>query len=303
MFFAKKEVEIDIGADFKSSITQNTSTTYELRIYGVNIYEGDTYLTDATSSSIISALTAVDASDFSQGQRWIVRNDIASTSSTFLYYYELRYSDDTPSGLNIVASSESAYLWYNVGGIELEPPANGVDQNYINKPVFLTYPDGQSIPDTATGTKANPNEYVSTIAGSNAKTLEYDLDVFDLDTTINNSEELILNYLKDAPGGSPTTLWGYDPYDKKIQKQISEKLGQQYKNPANIITFKGISDIDIDFYNVLRDTNDDNRIYQFNTLTTDFKNMSHSGEITEIGSDTATSLKAHKDNSFSSGYN
>jgi hypothetical protein len=64
------------------------------------------------------------------------------------------------------------------------------------------------------------------------------------------------------------------------------------------------SNVDIQAFQSVRDTLDDNRVYYCNQITWNVKSMTfQSNELMETGSDTITINKAHEDSSHDSGHN
>ena len=295
-----KESTIDIQGFFDSTVTTNTTTTFEIRVYDVDVYQYDIEGTSAANmeSQIAALLTSTRSPPRPAGTRLIARYDGGDNDYTTIYY-ELQ-EDNSSIGafegfLRFEAGDDSTYKWRVISIIEpFNPTTASVNSDYrINNVSFLTFPDNVRIEDTFTEDKV--------VSTENAKTLDYDLHHFDIDNTLNNAEQLILNFFKLA-NGNPTSQWGTS--SKKTQDLVADALLKRYKLPTRIINFDLVSDIEITPFNVIRKVNDDNRIFQFNRLTINDKRSEYQGELEEISSDTGAAAGANKafDSGFDTGF-
>jgi hypothetical protein len=143
------------------------------------------------------------------------------------------------------------------------------------------------------------------INDNNNQTLDYDLSFFDIDESVPNAEKRVLNYWK-LSNGNPISL-GWNSADAtqlnvKSQDFIKTFLGQLYKLPTKILTLSGRQDTHLYPYHIMRRSTDNGLLLKWDRLEWNMKMMMFNGEGSEVGSDTAVSLKAFKDDAFTNGF-
>jgi len=295
----EKETSFKIQGSFDPAVTTDTTATFEIRVFDADTYQFDVEGTNkADMKSDIEALATSTGDARLPGNRIIARHTDGGTRDFYAYFYELQRTLETVNDIAVIEpTDESTYKWklsstYN----QQDPTTNDIKSiYYLTNVRFKTFPNGADIPDIFVEDKI--------VSEKNSKTLDYTLFHFDVDDTLNNTEQLILNFFKLA-NGNATSQWGTN--NKKTQELVSAELLNQYKLPTRIITFEGENDIVIKPWNSLRDATDDNRIYQFNRLTINDQKSNLKSEIEEVSNDTVAAggtNNAYKDNAFSNGFN
>ena len=263
-----KDTEVDIRGVFDTDVTTNTDTTFELRIYDIDIFEAD--YEESTMSALLTTVSGVSTS-YDLGSRLVGR---VSGASEQLVYFELQINDS--------GNKE----WIKTAAYSTSDLTFGSSAVLFRSIEFITYPNGQQIDDKATLT-------INTKPG-NVIDLEHDLHHFDLDTTINNTENLIANYFK-LSDGTPTSAWGSS--GKKIQRIHGEQISGWFSKMPYRISGEVTTDLHLAPYNVFREINDDNRIYNPVFMEIDDKRMKARIEMVELQSDDSITPSA-----FTSGF-
>jgi len=294
-----RETDITIEGNFDTAVTTNTTTTFEIRVYDADPYRFDVESSSkaAFETDIKAVLTSTETPARLPGNRIVGRFNGGSGKTDYTaYFYELQQTLQTADDIAIIQPTDASfYRWKLISTFDQKDPTSNVVKSvyYLTNVTFKTFPDGQDIGETFVEDKV--------ISTNNAKTLDYDLHHFDVDNTLNNTEQLILNFFKLA-NGNATGDWGAS--SKKTQDLVAGALLKRYKLPTRIINFDMVSDVEMTPFNVIRKVNDDNRIFQFNRLTIDDKRSEYQGEIEEISSDTGATADVNRafDSGFDSGF-
>lgn len=259
-----EETEIEINGQFDSTVTSDTETTYELRLYDIDPFESD--LQQANILDLINALPSVSGLD--EGARRIGR----ITGTNTVIYFE-------------IVQDSGGKAWNTIGAPARTFPV-GSSSVFYGSVELLTFPSGQQIEDTETIN-------INTTDG-NIIDLEHDLRHFDLNTEINNTENLVINYFK-LSDGTPTNSWGAS--GKKIQRIHGEQISEWYNTMGYRIKGSITTDQHLSPINVFREVSDNNRIYTPVAMDIDDKRMTARLELIEIQSDETVTASA-----FTSGF-
>lgn len=131
-----------------------------------------------------------------------------------------------------------------------------------------------------------PDDY-ELVTRTNGPANNRDLDItlfhFDLPDTINNDENIYLNYTR-LSDGSPTTVWsrGSGVLDKTRQEHLADRLFSLYKQTRYQMNATFYSDVEVSILNHLYVQDDNGRIFIPNGIEVNPKTGLHSGEILEI---------------------
>lgn len=262
--------EIELTANFDTSVSTNTSTTFELRIYDIDIFENN--LTAATIPDLYTAVGAISTSGYENGE-WLVGK--VSSVGTMLYWQVITNS----SGVKV-------FDFKGIWNITLSQPDDNSFFPLYSSVILLTFPGGSEINETEElSIKTDRNNVVN---------LDYEVDHFDLDTSINNTEQLIANYFK-LSDGTPTSAWGSS--NKKIQRIIGEEISKWYNTAGYRIRGGVTTDTVLMPYNVFKEVSDDNRVYAPMSMEIDDKHMTANLELVELQSDSTVTPSA-----FTSGF-
>jgi hypothetical protein len=286
-FFIEKDqvnkfIDFEIGGVFPIGVTESEVQDYEFKLYAVSAWEYDTEYTD--KATMIAAMkTLADSGVYTSGSRRIVR--VPSGIYYYYYYYEYRIDEEAANDgiYSIKATTGADRYWYLIGSW-WEQVASGAgiltgNTDTIFKDLKLeTFPSGDDPPQNF--------ELISKInTVRNAKNLDIDLFHFDLQNSINNEENIYLNYIR-LSDGTPTTLWSrLSGTEKTIQENMRDRLYELYKTPRYKMNAKFYSDVEISILNHLYDAGDDGRIFLLNGIEINPKKGLHSGEILEIYQD------------------
>lgn len=285
---------VEITANFDEDVTTNTSTTYELRIYNIDPYEANLVVDTPIWNVVASAIESYSTTSLNIGDKLIVLNQ----NSYGLTYWNLVDIDSVDSTDGITPNDNSSYRWLREGSyttlpsLPVDPFAIVFPKSnfFVGTVEFKTLPEGEEIEDIVV------NEINSNL--QNKLTLDVDLFCFDLDQTINNTEELVINYFK-LSNGDPTDAWGTD--GKNIQQIIKDQIATWYNKSAYKITGGFKADVFLPLYSVFKEPNDSNRLYAINRISVDDKNNRANAELIEIGADDTLEARAFS-SGFSSGF-
>lgn len=261
-----KDVDIEINGQFRDGVTTNTTDTIELRVYDIDPYESN--LSNTTKDNLFTAVDALDPDTYDEGTRLIGR--VTGTTPDTLIYFQ-------------VSADAAGNIWEVVGSRYVPSQETTVFYNSIR---LLTKPNNQQISETET--------INISYSDSNIVDLDYDVLHFDLNTDVNNSENLITNYFKLADG-TPTSAWGSS--SKKIQRIHGEQISGWYSQMAYRITGEITTDLHLTPYNVFREIADGNRIYTPVSMEIDDKRMKARIEMVELYNDETVTPSA-----FTSGF-
>lgn len=242
------------------------------------IYTGsplDAFRVSEGSTAIQDTLNSLNAGNLNLGYQIVMHRVTDDT----LFYFKLQES-------GTYTANNSSLEWLQQEQIQAKPNRPNVPYQ-ISDIKFISFPNNEEIVEERETSFNNSND--------NSLTLDYPLDVFDLDLVPNNSENLVINYFK-LDDGTPTQEWGDD--NKKIQDIVGKEIARQYKEPSQVIGFSAKIDTNVRFSNVLRKVSDDNRLLQFNQFKVFLRSRIISGELVEIGSGTGTSLREHDEDQF-----
>lgn len=284
---------VEITSGFDVDVTTDTISDYELRIYDIDPYEADLTVNTPAWSVVANAIKGVSTTGLSDGEKLIVLNQ----NSYGLTYWNLTNINSVNPSEGLTPDDNSSYRWIREGDFVTLPslPVTGRNKPsstlYVGTVEFLTFPDGQEIENTITE-EINSNT-------QNKSNLSVNVFCFDLDQTINNTEELVMNYFK-LSNGNPTNAWGTD--GKNIQQILKEQIATWYNKSAYKISGGFKSDIFLPLYTVLKEPNDSNRLYAINKISIDDKNNRANAELIEIGADDTVTARAFS-SGFSSGFN
>lgn len=291
VYFAEsknKKSSFTINGIFRD-VSTTTTETMEFRLYDVSALNYDVTVSGA-DSNVISEVEGWDTNTATSGYYPLgTRRVVYHSSEDLLYFYELKQSSEADTGLDIIEATDiTGNKWYR------ESTVNALSGDVVFETsveyftiAFTTKPGGTKIPEEAIITAEKETA---------VKKLNYPIEFFDVDTTVNNSERLVTNYLTKADG-TPTTSWG----GVTIQRHLLNTLSAQYNKPRGIVDVTLRTDVEVPFYNVIRDTLESNKIYLITSMTVDFKTRQHRMRLHEITGDTSTGTGAYS-SGYSSGY-
>jgi len=303
-----QDQNFEISANFDVDVLASTTESFELKFYNVDPFESDVVggLYSLGSPNLYSLIEDLDSSNYNVGDVIIGRATATSSTSEDIYYFEFREKNQDPDTLNIVPDDDSTKLWSMVENIAVKEGRIINDLGIKYKEIeFVTLPSGEELQETKINRLPVNND--------NSIDLDFDLDHFDTDQTINNTERMVKNgfYLSD---GSPTMSWrsagesaGFTIQNVtylNLSRLTNPSNQNGFRRSARKMNVKCKSNIDVLGFNTIRDTNDNNRLYYANQITWSVKDMIfNSQELVEIGSDTETIVKSHQDASHDSGHN
>lgn len=261
-----ENIEIEITGTF-DAVTVDTTEVLEVRVYDIDPLYYD-YL-EGTEGNLPTTVAALSTTP-DVGTRIAYK----ITGTYHYYYFQMTSTGSTKSW---VAQSQR---YYN------DPVLGKPSYPVFSSINFLTNPNGSGINNT--------DILVIKTTRDNVVNLDYEVDHFDLDTTINNSENLITNYFKLADG-TPTSAWGSS--SKKIQRIHGEQISGWYSQMAYRITGEITTDLHLTPYNVFREIADGNRIYTPVSMEIDDKRMKARIEMVELYNDETVTPSA-----FTSGF-
>ncbi|MCR9252296.1 MAG: hypothetical protein NXI20_17860 [bacterium] len=298
-FASPSDTSFTIASTFDPSVLSDTSSTYEFRLYGICLYESDVQESSVTNMG--NSIDDISTTGLDLGTRII--GNVSGIGNYNLYYYELQNGTnitETRPG-EITPDDNSNLVWIlkdtrtyssNFGDLlTVNLDVNSIEFNF--------FPNGEELPEDQIVSKS--------LSEGNLKTLDYEVFHFDTDTSINNTQNMIANYFR-LSDGTPTSQWGIN--NKSIEEILADSLtqlifptGSEGKRGAFRLNGNFRFNTAIMNYNVIRNSNDDNRIFIMNSYEFHAKSAEISnGEIVELGSDTETLTKAFQDNAFSSGF-
>lgn len=289
-----------ITAEFDESFTTLTTSAYEFRVYNIDSVYAD--VVNTGDAALAASIRTVVTTGFSPGQRLVgKRIDVGDDNLFYLYYYELRVSGEAESGSSIIEPNDNsslrwvqAFIYGEIAQDAITEEQSTIRYGSIN---IRTFPNGEELPEIK-------EEKYLTGQSFNQKILEVPLELFDVDVTTNNAQNLIINYFK-LSNGEPCQHWGAATFnnDNKIQKQTGKEIAKQYTRSKQRISGSLRTLVPIAFYNVFRHVADSNRVYCPVGMTINYEsNMIESLDMIEIKSDEEATGKAYKDNAYSSGY-
>lgn len=307
--------KIELNASFDES---QSSADIEVRLYSVIPFLED--VTSPTLGGLSTLISAVDIDDsdgsglaFKTGYNLLGESTSGFTSNPdarqYLYYslqFEGRPASD-PDILSVTASQRDpdSYKWVLQERTSAETPNPATRSGQIYQEGFFIKFRSVKVNTTEIG-KENESIKINTlsISDTNNESLDYNLSFFDLPDAV-NAEKRVLNYWK-LSDGEPILL-GWNSADLVLnnvpsQDLIRNFLGELYKLPTKILTLSGRQNSHIYPYNIMRITYDNNLRLKWDRLEWDMKMMMFNGELSEVGSDTAVSLKAFQDNAFTNGF-
>ncbi len=316
-FFEDKlneDSEFEIYVNFREGQESKVNESFELRLYDVDYRSSD--IAESNTSAMITSIENISTSNLTIGNRIIAKTYAQVLDDSFelvkirlyMYFYELVFRTASSDGVNLIsASDDDDLMWSLIGSSNFENPIDATDYSVIKyKEIeFVTLPSGEELQETKINRLPVNND--------NSIDLDFDLDHFDTDQTINNTERMVKNgfYLSD---GSPTMSWrsagesaGFTIQNVtylNLSKLTNPSNQNGFRRSARKMNVKCKSNIDVLGFNTIRDTNDNNRLYYANQITWSVKDMIfNSQELVEIGSDTETIVKSHQDASHDSGHN
>lgn len=260
----------------------STTETLTVKVFPVNLFERNITATDTTD--LIAQIKAVNTLVLDHGSRRL--GFIEESVNDIIYYYELigGGGDDVdnldsirPTDYNSSTNSNRWKLVKTYSHIRASTVWSQTSIDYVGLD-FL--PSGEEIPDEVTS--VNTNDILNKVDYSK------DINLFDLDSTFNNDEKIFLNYNK-LSDGTPTTVWNEvgGTVTQTLQDWLVAWLQRLTKKTRMIISGTFYVDTEFTPINVLNDPTDDNRIFYPNGISSDIRAREYSGEVIEIGSDTA----------------
>lgn len=300
-YFSKPgDKEFTIFSNFDDAVTSNTTALYEFRLYAPDIYETD--VTESDLTTMENSVAAISTTGLVGGNRIIAKRNTGATS--FLSYYEFTFDTPTEDRPRIITPDDnSSARWIRTDTRDY--PTDFLER--VSTRIELENIEFEFLPN---GLRFEEEDVTSrTMDTGNLRELDYEVFHFDLDTVTNNTERIVLNYFK-LQGGTATDAWGDD--DLKIQDILANTISGLLFPDGDNGTKRGafrmnasfLMDVTLRFYNVLRNLQDNDRIHTFTSLSWDLKHKRlRNSEMIELGSGTSITLKAHKDNAFTSGFN
>jgi hypothetical protein len=291
-YFAEKINEWDefsINTYFRAGATTRTEN-YELKIYTVSSQSYDATTTEVDQTPVKALVQSFLGVDLPLGYRIII---FLSTIDLFMYY-TLKFSGDANSDYpdRIKTTDVSTASWY------LDDSWAGGAAQQTDVSVRYKSVDIQIIPSGNESLLTDESTITAVISENNVKELDYEINHFDVDTSVNNTEQLVTNYFQ-LQDGTPTQSWGAEAV--RIQDKLKNDLAVQYQKSRYSIRGSMRADLDIMFHNVIRQSSDNNKIFSLNRLVIDFKANKYQYEIMEMEADTDTTGKAYT-SGYSGGY-
>lgn len=291
-----KFTDFSIDGNFPPGITEATEETYELRLYPVSAWEYDSMVnlsagvdilsfsgsaTATNRTNLINTLKTAESDVYSNGSRIIARYNENGSDYWYYCYYECQF-DASPSnnGIDRIVFTDDTIKYWDLKYTWYEDISGAGDQGRTRTDIkdieFHTLPNGVEAPkDYPLITKTN--------GAVNNKDLNVSLFHFDLPDTVNNDENIYLNYTR-LSDGTPTTVWsrGGGVLEKTRQEHLADRLFSLYKQPRYQMNVSFYSDMELSMLNHLYVSDDNGRIFILNGIEVNPKTGLHSGEILEI---------------------
>ena len=280
-----------------------TTGDYKLKIYIPTMYEN--HFSNTSRNDMFTSFRDLPTTTVVSGARRICRHGAYNTTGSdlvdysigySLYFYELRLYDtlDTPPAESVPEVIEpddydddnNKVKWILVKKLSYN--------SFNAKPISFSMSNFK-LKHLPGGLEPDEENTISQINNINNKLeLDYELNLYDLTDDVTNDENIYVNYLKKSDS-SPTTVWTKtgESVTKTIQKQVLDRIVGLTKVARYRIQGSFISDTQITSLNVLRDPNDNNRIYYPTGVTFDDYKDEYNGEVLELGSDDVVTSSAH----------
>lgn len=249
---------------FDESVTENTKETYVFKIYDMDPLRYDLNVeTDEDD---------YDLTDLDAGAKLVIRKKKLFDDYYINQYWELQENTTSKS-------------WVEQSDIKIEAdysrPRTPQMILYLGEVYFMTFPDGVELEEEQTITFSS-SKY-------NVQDLDIDLYHFDIDISINNIENMVVNYLR-LEDGTPTQAWGAN--GKQIQQLVGAQMAIWYAKAGYRI--KGVFRTDkiITPYMIFREPEDSSRVFMPAYMSVDLRSAHVEVEMVEVGSNDQTSGSA-----------
>jgi len=212
-----------------------------------------------------------------------------------LSFYEIRAGSFKVDDLDIIPSTETpdsytGLRWGFEEILDIPTPSNVFDGVTIRDSGWYTETIFSSIQMNfrENGVEKPAEEYIYKVSCDNNNNVDLPLEVNQFDVPpITNGDSLIKNYLKYTDL-TPTSNWtkAGETITKSIQNHLSTWYASLAKKCRAKVSGSFRTDgVDFEPINVLRDPDDNNRLYLPIGLSSNFKRQEYTGELLEIGSD------------------
>ena len=309
-----KDQTIEIEAAFDEAAS---NSDIEIRLYSVSPFETD-FTGGTTFTSLKNLIEARDIDNWNSNSDAIPLNysilgsidysAVHGAGATNYFYFTLNPAEtgNNTRDSDVTASVRTAsfYEWTFTSAIGVIPPTAGSrSENIYKEGCFIKYKSFQITTEADNPTNEETKTTKLVISEENNKPLDYPVYFFDIDETVTNAKKRIINnWLLSS--GEPIVLGWNNLTQSNVTSQllVGSFLGRLFKLPTKTLTLNGRQDNVVYPYHIMRITYDDNTVLKWNRLKFDMKKIMFNGELSQIESDTAVSLKAYKDNSYSNGY-
>lgn len=243
---------------------------YIFRLYDVD--PRFSHIQTPTEQGMILAVRDVDATNLEYGHRLVAEANI------LWYYYELQDSIENENGVSIIKpTTGGANKRWKIQKIQTVLRGS---KFYLREIFLQTKPLGKE--------REEQLLEETTINSNNTVDLSKEIFHFDVPKEINNSEQVVINYLRRADG-TPTETWAENG---EAYKRLDLVLALSYAS----VSVKGANRLNGSFwynrplrpFDLIREVTDHNRIYFPLRLTSDHGQLTHTGELLEIASDIVT---------------
>lgn len=277
-----------------------TTEAIEIKVYMPTVSEYD--LSASNESAMVTALTDVDTSSFSIGQRYITRHEATWAGGAeyhVYFFYELlnEYEVDGSSPDKVVPSDNGNYAWNLVQSYNINVP-NELSSSRSTRSILrgvnlITLPQGRELEETISIEKG--------LNSANIAVYETSLRLFDYPGGVNNSEHIYKNVLKDS-NEVPLDSWEQDGITSRIQVHRLNTLAELLKSSRQRIGGEVYIDVEPSPLKTFLVSSDNNRIYYAKDMNINFKASTINAGFEEIANDTSVTTRAHEVASHSSGH-
>lgn len=273
---------------------------YSLKVYPVDLLDADINI--EYGEDLYAEIRNIATIDIGSGRRLVTRTrntPFDAVTVNEMRYYELISYDGLPVGSvdsrvlpKDYNTDSNSRVWSLAGVSSL--PIDGVEwtdsQGIKRTSSWYTMTDFSKIgfnfkADGQSEIEEEPS-ISKTASTNNNVELPYEVEMYDLDSSIKNEEKLILNYLRNSDD-SPTNNWKESggTVTKRLQDFVLDWLTLLVKKARAQVSGEIRTDgVELTPINVLYDESDNDRIYLPLGVTSDNKMQQYSGELIEIGS-------------------
>ncbi len=274
------ENTFSLTVEFREDIVFPTTENYEFRLYHVDPAYYD--VEASTVSLMHEEIKDFPTASLDTGHRLIGRSLKSGSTYTYQFWELISLGSLTGSDSLLTPDDNSALRWAlrNETVIGVSNVTNSI--TLFGSIKLLTLPNGEELPQEETTSYA--------VTENNVRELDYEVDLFDLNEDLSNTENLVTNYLKKS-NLTGTNDWTEESsgFDYRIQEIIGREMVAYYKRPRYKISGSMLTDRLVAFWNTFRESTDGNKVYIQMGTSINWKRRTISGEIQELSNEVSDS--------------